>query len=565
MKNARHLRVFAATMIAAWFLVSCGGGGGGGDGSGGATGGGNNFGNGPVCPTTWAPPTGPLVTLGGIAQYERIGQKSNGGLDYANITTQPVKGATVELIYQCQTIATTQTSASGQYNFVGVPGGNVVSVRVKAELKQTSGAATWDVTVRDNTAGDALYAMQSVDFNAGTGTVQNLTAASGWDGASYSQIRAAGPFAILDTIYSSQQKIVSAQPTIAFPLLQVFWSVKNNLNDGLISDGDIGTSFFTATGSGSAITSRSIYILGQANQDTDEYDNSVIAHEWGHYYQNAFSRDDSMGGNHGGADDRLDRRIAFSEGWGNALSGIVLSKSTYSDSKGANQASGFVLSLNSGHASSATNPKGWFRESSIQYILWDLNRQVGFTEIHRAMSGSAFKNGSPLTDIHAFSAAYRTAVGSTSTLTIALNTLLTSESINSTSNAYGSNETNNGGSTTTLPYYRDLNANGTAAVAGQTICTTSLFSGAERNKLGYFAYARVLIAAAGSKTITVTSSTLNSDVDFQLYKNGQRIFVADVAANQSETKPQNLAAGEHILVIYDFNKVANTCYTVSIS
>lgn len=560
MSATRFLRVFVATFLAAWLLVSCGGGG---DSS--ATGAGNNLRGSSVCPATWTSPKGPTVTVSGVAQYERVGQKSNGGLDYANIATQPVKGATVELIYQCQSIATVQTNSLGQYSFVGVPGGNVVSVRVKAELKQTIGAATWDVTVRDNTAADALYAMQSVDFNAGTGTVQNLTAASGWDGASYSQIRAAGPFAILDTIYTSQQKIVSAQSTIAFPLLQVFWSVNNNLNDGLISDGDIGTSFFTATSNGGAITSRSIYILGQANQDTDEYDSSVIAHEWGHYYQNAFSRDDSMGGSHGGGDDRLDRRIAFSEGWGNALSGIVLSKSMYSDSQGAGQNSGFVLSLNSGHASSASNPKGWFRESSVQYILWDLNRQAGFTEIHRAMSDTAFKNGSPLTDIHAFSAAYRTAVGGASTRTIALNTLLTSESINSTSNAYGSNETNNGGSTATLPYYRDLNANGAAAVAGQTICTTSLGSGAERNKLGYFAYARVTLAAAGSKTITVTSSTLNSDVDFQFYKNGQRIFAADTAVNQTETTTQNLAAGEHIMVIYDFNKVANTCYTVSIS
>ena len=74
-------------------------------------------------------------------------------------------------------------------------------------------------------------------------------------------------------------------------------------------------------------------MLGKENVDTDEYDASVIAHEWGHYYQSAFSRDDSPGGAHSGGD-RLDRRVAFSEGWGNAWSGIALARSNYTDSSG---------------------------------------------------------------------------------------------------------------------------------------------------------------------------------------------------------------------------------------
>jgi hypothetical protein len=50
----------------------------------------------------------------------------------------------------------------------------------------------------------------------------------------------------------------------------------------------IGSTFFINRSTG-----KEIYVLGAENVDTDEFDDSVIAHEWGHYYQSSFSRDDS--------------------------------------------------------------------------------------------------------------------------------------------------------------------------------------------------------------------------------------------------------------------------------
>ena len=105
------------------------------------------------------------------------------------------------------------------------------------------------------------------------------------------------------------------------------------------------------------------------------------------------------GGEHSGAQ-RLDRRLAFSEGWSNAWSGIALQRGTYTDSLGTQQARGVLIDLSAG----PTDNPGWFREPSIQSILWNLDQHVGFQPIHAAMT-SGVKNAVAMTSIHSFAAA----------------------------------------------------------------------------------------------------------------------------------------------------------------
>ncbi len=545
-----------------------------------ACGGGGSAESNSIAPDTNTQPgiiSGSTVTVQGNVTYQRIGQLNTGALDYSSISNLPVRGATVELLSGTTVLASLPTSDTGQYVFTTAPGSTTLAIRVRTELKQVSGVAQWDVTVRDNTNSNALYVMQSTNFNSGLGHTQNLLAASGWGGSSYTSARVAGPFAILDTIYESQKKILSVQPNAQFPLLKVFWSLNNNTTgNGQISDGDIGTSFFVELASAGVISERQLYILGQANDDTDEYDSSVVAHEWGHYYQSAFSRDDSTGGRHGGGDDRLDRRIAFSEGWGNAWSGIVLSKSNYSDSSGTGQNSGFVLPLNSGYATGSGGSKGWFREQSIQYILWSLSNQTGFQSVHQTLSGNAFRTGTALSDIHSFSAAYRSLASVSQTA--ALNSLLTSESISSTSDAFGSNESNDGGNTATLPYYRQITALGNPVTLSstQTLCGTADYvdivnstsgADADRNKLGLFVYLRLTLPTTAIRTITISGTpAAGVDTDFELYRADQKIYTAQVGLDQTETRSDSLIAGDYVLVIFDYNKASpgNTCYTVTI-
>ena len=106
--------------------------------------------------------------------------------------------------------------------------------------------------------------------------------------------------------------------------------------------------------------------MGDAGNDTDEYDAHVVSHEFGHYFEDQFSRSDSIGGSHS-LNARLDMRVAFGEGWGNALSGVVSGR-VYRDTFGSAQSNSFGFDLES---NSFTRP-GWFSEGSVQSILYDI-------------------------------------------------------------------------------------------------------------------------------------------------------------------------------------------------
>lgn len=110
-----------------------------------------------------------------------------------------------------------------------------------------------------------------------------------------------------------------------------------------------------------------IYVLGDYTQgDTDEFDQHVIAHEAGHYFEDRFSRSDSLGGEHG-LNDRLDLRVAFGEGWGDAFGAMALNDPVYRDSF-SGQAQDGAFSLES----STPSAPGWFSEFSTFKILWDI-------------------------------------------------------------------------------------------------------------------------------------------------------------------------------------------------
>ena len=519
------LQAFAVAVAAV--LGACGGGGGGGGGF-------------PIA-------GGANVTLNGTVTFDSV-PNATGTLNYGAISVKPVRGAVVEVVNGASAVlATANTDANGVYS-VSVPSNTTVTVRVKAQMLQAGSGASWDVTVRDNTQSDAIYAMETPAFStAAVGALtRDVHAPSGWNGSSYASTRVAGPFALLDTIYTTQAKVLSVAPATAFPLLRVFWSVNNVSAPGNLALGQIGTTFFTNRSTG-----RAIYVLGRENADTDEYDSPVVAHEWGHYYQSAFSRDDSPGGSHS-LSDLLDRRLAFSEGWGNAWSGIALGRSNYTDSAGPGQAQGSNLNLSAG----APSGPGWFREASIHSILWNLNNQVGFKPIHDTLTAVSFKNGVPVTAIHPFAVAFNAvAPGSAS----ALNGLLVGQGITVPNDSFGTNETNNGTlGTFALPMYTTANL----GVATLACVTNAADPGRAGNKLGSFAYLR-FTAPAGNHTI-VANGPVGSDPDFVVYA-GQQVAAAD-GLGTSETAPVSLPGGQAVLVINDFNNSStNTCFTVTIN
>ena len=344
--NPRRLVLALAAAVAA-----CGGGGGG------------AFGDDSTVPAV-------NVTVSGAAEFEMVPNNlGTGALDCAARTWRPIRGATIELIGPAGTPLTSSgTGSRGEYAFT-VPNPNAdVFVRVRAQaLRSGATGGVWDVSVRDNSA-EALYTLDTVPFAPATTQTRSVRAASGWGGSSYTAPRSAAPFAVLDNAWSAMQTVLGVAPSQNFPPLRIFWSINNRPVDSTdLSSGDIGTSFYVLNNG-----QHQLYLLGAQNVDTDEYDRSVVVHEFGHYLQSALSRNDSPGGPHSG-DEALDRRVAFSEGWGNAWAGIVSGEPRYADSLGPQQASGFIIDVSSPPAST----RGWFSEDSVQHLIWRFHETAG--------------------------------------------------------------------------------------------------------------------------------------------------------------------------------------------
>ena len=231
------------------------------------------------------------------------------------------------------------------------------------------------------------------------------------------------------------QTILGVAPTTNFPALIVDW--------GSQTDG----TFFTAGGG-----AQHIALLADLTEDTDEFDQHVIAHEFGHYIEFNFSRADNIGGAHG-VGDKLDPRVAFGEGFGYAFAAIVLNDPVARDSfvDGTTQRSG----LFNVEDNPPTNPVGapnnnygcWCSESSVWSILWDIHDNaadtndtlaLGFQPIWNVLIGQQ-RTTPAFTTIFSFITALKAQNAGSAA---AINTLVAAQNIDAANiDAYGSTET----------------------------------------------------------------------------------------------------------------------------
>ncbi len=515
-----------------------------------------------TCP---AAPTGAMVTISGTTTYDFVPHSTNAnefGLNYNAIQQRPVRGVTVQALNSSNNavISSTTSTSSGGYS-LSVPNNTNVTIRVLAELRQTSPISTFRLV--DNTAGNAQWAMQGAQACTGTtAQTRNLNAASGWDGSVYARPRSAAPFAILDAVYDAVSLIRTSAPTTNFPALDLNWSPNNIPSGNNNAVGQIGTSHYNGTG---------IYILGAANIDTDEYDRHVIIHEFGHYFEDMFSRSDSIGGSHS-ATERLDMRLAFGEGFGNAFSAMVSGDPSYKDTIGPNQSGGFGFSLE-------TNPSaniGWFNEGSVQSILYDLydipsdgadTVSMGFTPLYTVLVNQQ-RTTPALTSIFTFITALKANNLGQAT---AIDQLVSAQVIvSATMDAYGTTETNTGGLATggALPIYTPITVGGTTTAP---LCTTATITNGipeVPNKLGNRRFLRLNITTAGERTVIVIGEP-GSDPDIFLYANGILLQPA-IAVGTTDSLVRNLPVGDYVIEVYDDNLLSGTragpsCFTVTIN
>ena len=226
------------------------------------------------------------VTVSGRVTYERVPFSStiSSGLNYANTSAQPAREIVVELLTPAQAVlATGTTDSNGSYAFTA-PANTNVFVRAKAQSLRGS-SPTRNIRVLNNTNGNALYVLDGAAFNTGTtNQTRNLLAASGWGGSSYTGTRAAAPFAILDTLYSAVEFILdNGNAALNLPALDVFWSTQNNPSSGDVALGNIESTLYRTGSVGGPPAG--IYVLGLQNNDTDEYDQHVLAHEFNHFLE----------------------------------------------------------------------------------------------------------------------------------------------------------------------------------------------------------------------------------------------------------------------------------------
>jgi len=517
------------------------------------------------------------VIVDGTVTFDLVPHNSSGALDHVNTAETSSKGVTVEAV--CNTvIASTSTDANGDYS-LQIPGETSnVFIRVKAEMK-TTGTPAWDFTVVDNTQAQALYSMSGAKFNSGTqDSTRDLRAASGWTGASYGNARVAAPFAILNSVYAASQKVLAADATVIFPPLKINWSTNNVPVDGNVNIGQISTSFYSPS-------SAEIFLLGDEAVDTDEYDEHVVIHEWAHYFEDKFSRTDSLGGLHSGGD-RLDMRVAFGEGFGNAFSAIATDNPVYSDSLSP---LGMPLQFNIDSNNSCIN-SGWFSECSVHTILYDLYDSadegsvdvisLGFAPIYSVLVNGQ-KNTVALTSIFSFITELRK--NKAANIQAAINNLVAGPfaTINGIADEFGTGETNSAGKgSDVIPIYTGITADSTA----NSLCVISDFreiistaNGTEYfngNRLSSYRFLEFVPPLTKNYTITATKvSGAGNDPDIVLFQRGSAI--ASALSTQSNT--ENLSTGvlnagaTYIIQINDAgvtfstSAVGKTCFNVTVS
>jgi PKD repeat protein len=555
--------------------------------------------------TTTAGPPPPSVTVSGRISFERVPFSTvlGAGLDYTRTFEAPAREVEVELLQASnQTVlATTATDTDGNYSFTTQPNTDVI-VRAKALSRYTGSAtrpASWSLRVRNNTNGNALYVLDSSSFNTGvTNQTRNLKATTGWGGGFsgvYTGVRAAAPFAVLDTMYSAVQFVISQGDSgVQLAELSAFWSERNVPTDGDVTKGEIGTTAYYPASTAGVLPG--IYVLGAASNDTDEFDQHIIAHEFQHYLEDVVSRADTVGGQHA-LDERLDMRVAFSEGFSNAFSGMVLNDPRYRDSFGTAQGDDFNFSLES----RGTTAPGWYSEMSVTRITWDLfdtvddgadTLSVGYRPMHSVLTAE-LRNNVPLTSLFPFITALKQRAGVPAAQ---VDQLVEAERIpgtnlgivSTTMNAYATTETYSGvadcSSDLVLPVYTPIALNGSARLCTSSSIDVSAGTSlpGSYNALGNRRFLRFNVPSARTIRISVSCASADADCTGAIVPDPDFVVSRALSVTYAESDTPRFeqldypaAAGDHVLEIYEWSHIdteladsqrrGRTCMTVNIT
>jgi hypothetical protein len=544
---------------------------------------------------------------------------AGGKLDYSSIEQLPGRRLLVQALRSSDNtvLSSTTTNDSGQYELYA-PLGETVKVRLQSRMlasnyvkdgvagsPESCNGASWDVRVVDNTQERAQYVMTTLSGYSAAASGVDFTPRTTFNASTglYSS-RDSAPFALLDTILREIELVCQSDAGVALPLVYVNWSPANvdqnpgasdNDGDGTLDDkelGRIGTSHYTVERV-SGVERPNLYILGKEDSDTDEFDDHVVAHEFGHYLEDQLYRSDSIGGSHS-IDHSLDPRVAFGEGFGNAISGMTFNQPVYVDTSGDNQATGFAMNVS---VAPSTLSRGIYSERSAQYFLWSLfsNRGAKYDRIHTVLAGDHTVT-SAMTTLLSFASYYRARFGAaaeamgtlwSSALASPLNSLCVGtcpadtggtqdlfDSDGDLGTAYATRlkyPAASSGSTRSAAFwnlYAPL-VSGSISTAHETTLTGSYAY--PYNKMGMNRWYRYRATSSGVVTINVSAvagltcpTTARDALDMLVFQNGQ-LIASDESTSGCPSVNFSTTSGTDYVVIVSGYEGETTSYTVEVS
>lgn len=311
--------------------------------------------------------SGSLVS--GNAFFEKVPATTT-GLDHAGMFNSPAYGASVIATDSAgTTVARTEVETDGSFELL-VPADAQLDIKLIPSFEMDNAEI---VVVNTGTPGLSDLTDQVTYYpipphelliTSGTFTTDTsgltVTASADSDGSSLGEDRTAGAFNIINVARTALERVSGQLPAgqNIKPLLFA-WS-PDDAGDGDWRNNELETCYsgewpYTI-----------IYVDSESTADSDEYDDTLLAHEIGHYIHSVAGRNDSPGGTHG-INTPLDARAAFAEGFANWFSyyvtGEELITNTFaSGASSDNFVSGGVTEIN----------KGWMFEAGTGNILFGL-------------------------------------------------------------------------------------------------------------------------------------------------------------------------------------------------
>jgi hypothetical protein len=323
--------------------------------------------------------SGTTVTIQGSATFHarQIFDNGNGdsGLGAAPGTAFPIRFAEIQVLRTDGSVAQcAQTDASGHFSFTLVKGNNAYTIAIYSRTPASDTHA--HVSVLNRPSQNQLYSVQGAVIAKGDTDIGVLD-------APVTGNVLGGAFNIMDQIIRANlflqtiaghcsQVFTGCQDFTVAPKVSAFWM--KGFDPGSYFGGGIPLSYYLPH-------EARLFILGGLNgdvdaSDTDQFDNSVIVHEYGHFLEDNVFATSSPGGPHDG-DAIVDPRLAWSEGWGDFIQAAVLGVPTYQDTYGnANGSTGFyydadIETPHVGNDYPSSMGEGNFREFSVARFLWD--------------------------------------------------------------------------------------------------------------------------------------------------------------------------------------------------